>query len=264
MVAFIACLALGLVACGNDQLPQLTMDSVSIYTDLDANNNSATPVDLVVIYDQELVKTFGQMSASQYFTSMKQLLLDNPTLLDIWHWELVPGQTVQNFSPKQNTPKAYAAYVYANYLTDGDHRIKVSPNGIVKILLQKDDLLNLSTYDIREATPGTTMADVVSTTSKDDSTVDPTQVQLGTVTCPPEPPCSSTQAAIECQEQPPCYSTQSTASTAPVVECQGQQVLKPPIPIAQQPLCGPPAGCKRAPVSKPCPQSKVKNGKTKS
>ena len=37
VVAFIACLALGLVACGNDQLPQLTMDSVSIYTDLDAN-----------------------------------------------------------------------------------------------------------------------------------------------------------------------------------------------------------------------------------
>src|SRR3990167_11339434 len=101
----LVCLVLGLVACGNDQLPELTMQSVSIYTDLDANNNSATAVDLVVIYDQELVKTLGQMSASQYFTSMKQLLLDNPTLLDIWHWELVPGQTVQNFSPKQNTPK---------------------------------------------------------------------------------------------------------------------------------------------------------------
>ena len=189
----LVCLVLGLVACGNDQLPELTMQSVSIYTDLDANNNSATAVDLVVIYDQELVKTLGQLSASKYFSSTKQLLLDNPTLLDIWHWELVPGQIVQNFAPEQDTPMAYAAYVFANYLTDGDHRIKVAPNGIVKVLLQRDDLLNLSNFDLREAKPGTTMSDVVQTTSVSDSSGLP-QVKLGPISGSATQPCCSDMA----------------------------------------------------------------------
>lgn len=131
-------LALSLTACG----PDLTINSVTIYTDQDANQNSAIAVDLVVLHDQNLANSLGKMSASQYFSSTTQLLLDNPTLLDIWHWELVPGQVVQVFSPETSN-KAYAGYVFANYLTPGDHRLKVAPSGIIAILLQKNDLLNL-------------------------------------------------------------------------------------------------------------------------
>src|SRR6266508_2891028 len=89
------CMAMGLASCSNSTLPELSIESVSIYTDPDANNNSATAVDLVIIYDEELVKIISQMSAAKYFGSSRQLLMDNPTLLDIWHWELVPGQVVQ-------------------------------------------------------------------------------------------------------------------------------------------------------------------------
>ncbi|MBX9785775.1 MAG: hypothetical protein K2Y08_00405 [Alphaproteobacteria bacterium] len=156
-------LALSLAGCGNDSVPELTINSVSIYTDQDANQNSATAVDLVVIYDQTLVSRIGTMSASQYFSNTQQLLLDNPTLIDIWHWELVPGQVVQAFTPEAGETKAYAGYVFANYLTPGDHRIKIAPSGIISILLQKNDLLNLSTENLVAANPGTTMANAVRT-----------------------------------------------------------------------------------------------------
>lgn len=148
---------LSLSSCANFIQPELSIQSVSIYTDLDANQNSAVAVDLVLVYDDQLVKTFSSLSASKYFSSSPQLLLDNPSLVSIWHWELVPGQTVQDFQVQQNAD-AYAGFVFANYLTPGDHRLKVAPNGVIKILLLKDDLKNLVIYDTRNITSGTTMS----------------------------------------------------------------------------------------------------------
>ena len=160
-------LALGLAGCANQQLPELTISSVSIYTAQDANQNSATAVDLVIIYDPNLANSIGKMSASQYFSTTRQLLLDNPTLLDVWHWELVPGQIVQAFPPEPGETEAYAAYVFANYLTPGDHRLKVAPNGIVNILLQKNDLLDLSTESLVAGSPETIMSYAIKTTQFD-------------------------------------------------------------------------------------------------
>ena len=167
--SFFLCMALGLVSCSNGNLPELTIESVSIYTDPDANQNSATAVDLVIIHDEELVKILGQLSAEKYFGASRQLLLDNPTLLDIWHWELVPGQIVQDFSPPQEEGPAFAAFVFANYLTPGDHRLKVSPEGIVKILLTRTDLKNLAVFDLHDSRVGTTTSNTEETTREIDS-----------------------------------------------------------------------------------------------
>lgn len=136
-------LVLGIVSCTIEDQPELSIETVSIYADPDANQNSAIAVDFVLIYNQELLKTFSKMSAEKYFSSARQLLLYNPSLLDIWHWELVPGQIVENFIPPQNKGEAYGAYVFANYLTPGDHRVGVAPHGVVKLLLSREELKNL-------------------------------------------------------------------------------------------------------------------------
>lgn len=149
---------IGIVSCSSTPKPSLTMDTVSIYAQPNANHNSALAVDLVIIYSSELLGTISQMSAKAYFASSKQLLLDNPTLLDIWHWELVPGQMVQNFQPPQDKGEAFGAYVFADYQTPGDHRLRVTPDGIVNIILMKDDLKNLSALSANDLQTGTTMS----------------------------------------------------------------------------------------------------------
>lgn len=151
-------LALGLASCTVEELPELEIASVSIYATPEANQNSAIAVDLVIVHNLELLKTIGKMSAAKYFSSVRQLLLDNPSLLDIWHWELVPGQMVAGFIPGQCTGAAYGAYVFANYLTPGDHRLKVAPEGIVNILLLRDDLRNLATTSAYDRKLGETMS----------------------------------------------------------------------------------------------------------
>lgn len=150
----------GLAACTIEDLPELEVQSVSIYAEPDANQNSALAVDMVLVYDQELLKIIGQMSATKYFASVRQLLLDNPSLLDIWHWELVPGQIVSDFTPNQDKGDAYGGYIFANYYTAGDHRVKIAPSGIVKILLLRDDLRNLVKFNSRDVNMGTTMSDI--------------------------------------------------------------------------------------------------------
>lgn len=224
------CFATYLSSCTNDFLPELSIDTVSVYTDPDANQNSAIAVDLVIIYDQELEKTLGQMSAAKYFASSKQLLLDNPSLLDIWHWELVPGQIIQDFSPPQEQGDAFAAYVFANYLTSGDHRLKVAPTGVIKILLQKNDLKNLAVYDLHAARVGTTMTNAsASRGSEDDEDEDePPQIKLGPIK----------DMTAPCKKAGPKIDLPTTCAP------QASAPQRKPIPILTRPLA-PLPGCRK-------------------
>lgn len=152
--------SLALVSCKSmlKPSPELMMSDVSIYADSDVNNNSAIASDLVIVYNEDLMERIGKMSACRYFASVKQLLLDNPSLLDIWHWEFIPGQSVQNFTVCQDKGKAFGAYIFANYLTPGEHRIKVAPDGVVIVRLKKDDLQDLSAQTRQDIRYGATMA----------------------------------------------------------------------------------------------------------
>jgi type VI secretion system protein len=151
-------LAVSLASCTVEEMPELSIETVSIYAEPEANHNSAIAVDLVLVYNADLLKTIGKMSAAKYFAASRQLLLDNPSLLDIWRWELVPGQMVSGFMPDHDKGDAYGGYVFANYLTPGDHRTKVGPDGVVNILLLRDDMQNLAMNNAHDVKVGTTMS----------------------------------------------------------------------------------------------------------
>jgi type VI secretion system protein len=219
-------LAIGLVSCTIEDLPELSIDTVSIYAAPDANHNSAIAVDLVLVYNQELLKTLGKMSAGKYFASSKQLLLDNPSLLDIWHWELVPGQIVEGFKPPQDKGDAYGAYVFANYLTPGDHRVRVAPNGIVKILLLRDDLRNLEMFNSHDLNIGTTMSNVNNTQTVG-GYEGPCQRKLGPIKTPMQP----------CKRRSPCLPLGTQKTVVP--PCTRPSTGKP-IQIITRPLNAPP------------------------
>ena len=141
--------------------PELKLSEVTIYAEPDANQNSAIAIDVVLIYDNELLGAISKMTANKYFEASNQLRLDNPSLIDVWRWELVPGQVVSNFSTHSDKGSAYGGIVFANYLTPGDHRVKIPPSGEVKILLQKNDLLSIADGSFDGLNVGTTASDNV-------------------------------------------------------------------------------------------------------
>lgn len=228
-----------LVACSGEPRPELSIDSVSIYADPDANQNSAIEVDLVVVYDLELMNTLGKMSAVKYFAISRQLLLDNPTMVDVWHWELVPGQIVDDFTPEQDGD-AFGAFVYANYLTDGDHRVKVAPDGVVKIVLQKDDLKNFAVFNATDPKKGTTATDKAKKNGGgcDEACEESfSKMKKGPVKNP----------SNKCKMNKQAYTMQNPIVCAPIACAPHNR----PIPITKRPLAPPPH-------LKPCPRKQIR------
>ena len=118
--------------------PKLNLQTVHIILDNDANNRSATEIDLVFAYKMDLLKSLLKMTAAEYFAIADQLRRDYPELLKIWHWELAPGQSLNNNSLE--TGNALGAIVFARYLSPGSHRVRVGSSETIHILLKKEDV----------------------------------------------------------------------------------------------------------------------------
>jgi len=167
--------------------PELSVSAVTLYAQPDANQNSAIAVDVVLVYDNELLGSISKMPASSYFTASNQLRLDNPSLLDVWRWELVPGQVVSNFPISSDKGSAYGGIVFANYLTPGDHRIKISPSGEVKVLLQKNDLMSVADGSFDGLNVGTTASDNVPSGTSNAATQATQKLPCGNALTAPAP-----------------------------------------------------------------------------
>jgi type VI secretion system protein len=109
--------------------------TVSIRADSLANSDTPIPVDLVVIYDKALVAQAAELTARQWFTRKSQIARDHPNGFRSASWELVPGQQVpvHRFPFKRRGVRA--AFVFADYLAPGDHRVRIDPLRTAAIVL---------------------------------------------------------------------------------------------------------------------------------
>lgn len=137
---FVVYLALVLVMTGCSNLdPQVRLKTVSLSLDNDANLKSATAVDVVLVYKKPLLDALLSMQSADYFASTDQIKRDYPEMVDIWHWELTPGQTVQDYPITHRWDDAVGAFIFADYLTPGNHRVRVGSSDSVHIRLKATD-----------------------------------------------------------------------------------------------------------------------------
>ena len=90
-----------------------------------ANQDSPIALDIVYVYDPQLVAQLTQMTAHDWFQKRDQVRQAFPTGFDLASYEVVPGQKgpIEQVPPKAS--QAIAAFVFANYATDGTHRARV-------------------------------------------------------------------------------------------------------------------------------------------
>jgi len=103
-----------------------------------ANQNSPVAVDIVVVSDERLLEKLKNMSAKEWFEKRDQIQRDYPqdTSVHVWSWEWVPGQIV----PETELPWKYnavGAFVFADYLSPGDHRIGLDPFSHIVLRLRE-------------------------------------------------------------------------------------------------------------------------------
>lgn len=127
-------------ACTPDPVPEVFVNSVEVDVVPGANRNTAVAMDFVIVYESALLDNILKLSASSYFAQKEQLMRDNPQNLQIMGWEVVPGQVVPPRDVTFAQPIPLGGVFFANYLSPGDHRIRIGPQTVVKVVLGAEDL----------------------------------------------------------------------------------------------------------------------------
>lgn len=126
VVAMLAMCAALLGGCGlfggEPKAVRADWDQLTVVTESDANGNSAVAVDVVLVRDKALLDKLLAMPASAYFAARADLLRTFPDGLTVLPLELTPGQRIDLDHKRLTRDRAWAALVYANYATPGDHR----------------------------------------------------------------------------------------------------------------------------------------------
>ncbi|MDP9121334.1 MAG: hypothetical protein M3O15_08190 [Acidobacteriota bacterium] len=138
----------GLLACSSLSPRLLFGGELEVTPRIDAvaNQNSAVALSLLIVYDQKLLDQLLGLKARDWFAMRDQIKQEHPAGkgFDIWEWEWVPGQQVQPATLSFATG-ARAGVIFASYLSDGPHRVRIDPHqNIVIHLAEKDFSVELA------------------------------------------------------------------------------------------------------------------------
>lgn len=122
----VAVLALAMLsACSFPRVvPRVSVSTVSFQALSNANQGYATRVDVVAVSDEALVQTLSKETAASWFANREQFVNGNPGKVTVWSREVVPGQSAPQVSLNYFGRLDYdAIFVFAEYLSPGDHRM---------------------------------------------------------------------------------------------------------------------------------------------
>ncbi|NGZ86034.1 hypothetical protein [Duganella aceris] len=124
--------------------------SLTLSTADDANANSAVAVDVVLVKDTAVLESLMAMPAAKWFASRADLRRGFPEALTVFSYELTPAQTVRVPPEQWSGQRAWAALVFAHYLSPGEHRARLmlnTPGYVVRLNAQ-----GMSVNDLKSGT----------------------------------------------------------------------------------------------------------------
>jgi type VI secretion system protein len=126
-----------LTGCGGDK--GIESRVIEFQVAQGANQDSPIAVDIVYVYDPQLVAQLTQMTAHDWFEKRGQIRQAFPTGFDLASFEVVPGQRgpIESVPPKSS--QATAAFVFANYASDGTHRARIDGLSVFTVALGDKD-----------------------------------------------------------------------------------------------------------------------------
>lgn len=129
-----------LAACAS-KLPPTGLQSIQVLAQLDANQNNATALDLVFVYDSSTLPLLPK-SGPDWFDKKAALVAGLAMAVDVVSLQIPPASNV-NLPANPAFPgryaKAVAVYAYPNYVTAaGQAMLNLTPYATVGIVLAPD------------------------------------------------------------------------------------------------------------------------------
>ncbi|MFT5432118.1 MAG: type VI secretion system protein [Myxococcota bacterium] len=115
---------------------------MSVTVDPDANNGFPVAVSVVLVYGEVLLAKLKEMPAKQWFDERKQLRRDFPDCSGYasFDWEWVPGDYVGPITIMVPPEVGDNVFIYANYLSKGEHRNKASAEKGIHLQFKKEEV----------------------------------------------------------------------------------------------------------------------------
>ncbi len=143
LISIAALWMIGLTSCGIKVRIRKMMgvkQTIKVFVSQKVNQNSAIAMDLVFVFDKQLMDKLREMASKEWFEKREQIKRDYlvGVGIDTLEREWVPGQLVPDIKLKLK-PKAKGALIFAKYSMPGAHRFVVDPFRSVAIHLNEDD-----------------------------------------------------------------------------------------------------------------------------
>ena len=103
-----------------------------------ANEDTPIALDLLLVYDPKVLDDLLKMPATAWFAKKQQFLKDHERDVAVTGWEWAPGQVVAPLSIAYK-PGVRKVVLFADYVTEGDHRAVVPPQQPFHLVLGERD-----------------------------------------------------------------------------------------------------------------------------
>lgn len=129
-----------LSACSNSP-PKISTRNVDIQVSPKANLDSAVAIDIVYVFDQQLLTQLQGLGAKDWFRQRDELRTLYPTGIAVSSYEVVPGQIVPVEKVSNHNTDAIGIFAFANYHAEGAHRARLDSFKNATIRLDENDLV---------------------------------------------------------------------------------------------------------------------------
>jgi type VI secretion system protein len=103
------------------------------------NDNSPVTVHLLIPYSADLMKELLKMDADAYFKKADQIKIDNAGCLDVFSWDIIRGQRLNDVAITPSKLSGEGVVIFARYSSPGPHRATVADDREVVISLERSD-----------------------------------------------------------------------------------------------------------------------------
>lgn len=90
-----------------------------------ANLNTPVAVDVVLVIEEAMLEKLTALPAPKWFQVRADMLRTFPGTFSYKSWEVAPGQMLRLKGETFGSPSVVGVFVFADYLTPGEHRMRV-------------------------------------------------------------------------------------------------------------------------------------------
>ncbi|MBY0281199.1 MAG: hypothetical protein K2W94_03475 [Alphaproteobacteria bacterium] len=121
------------------QPAKVWIEKVNFAASADVNDSSPVTVHIVIAYKPELLADLSKMDADVYFQKIEQIKLDNAGQIDVFSWDIIRGQHLNDVTITPSKVTGEGVLVFARYSSPGPHRVAIADDKEVTIQLDKLD-----------------------------------------------------------------------------------------------------------------------------